>query len=169
MLVAVACLLAGGCQKADPRTEPVKAASPSAFGRWRSMASDQIKGEEWREFDAMLQEIRLRVTAERQASGSEAVEAAMQSRIDGATFLEVLAMGYEGKLRRIEPEREEIKRAMNVNAQRAVVERNAEVRADSARMRERQEKRMLQLDTEIAEARRRLEELKKVSAAKKAP
>ena len=160
LLFVVASLI--GCQRADPWHAPVKAESPSAFSRWRSMASDRIKPEEWREFDALLQEIRLRVTAEKQASGSEAVEAAMRSRIDGRSFRDVLIMGYEAKLQRIEPERKEVQLAMQVNTKRVAVERGTDAGAEIQRMREHQMKRMSQLDAEIAEAKRRMGELRKM-------
>jgi hypothetical protein len=160
--VLIALVVFAGCQRADPRFEPVTAASPSAFSRWRSMASDRIKAPEWREFDAVLQEIRLRVTAEKQASGSEAVEAAMRSRIDGLLFRDVLILGHEAKLQRIEPERSEVQLAMQVNIRRASFERGTESGADIERIRERQEKRLKDLDAQIAAAKARIAELKQM-------
>ena len=128
------------------------------------MASDRVTIDEWREFDALLQEIRLRVTAERQASGSEAVEAAMRARIDGETFRDVLVMGYEARLKRLEPERGEVRYALDVNIQRAAIERDAGAKRDLQRMRERQEKRLQEIDAEIGAAKKRLAELKPAAA-----
>ncbi|MES2693791.1 MAG: hypothetical protein V4773_09990 [Verrucomicrobiota bacterium] len=126
------------------------------------MVSDRITLEEWREFDAMLQEIRLRVTAEKQASGSEAVEAAMRSRIDGATFKDVIAMGYEARLQRLVPERNEVKYAMNMNARSAGMLEGMKVAGEMDRMRQQQEKRLKQIEDSIAEANKRLKEMGKL-------
>ncbi len=161
-LVLVAALAAGffGCAKQDPRAAPVKSGSPSAFARWRTMASGEIRAEEWREFDALLQELRMRVTAEKRASGSEAVEAAMRADIDGKTFQEVLLMGYEARLKRVIPERGEVELAMSENIRRATREKGTTTAGDIERMRERQDKRLKELDAEIAQARKRSGELR---------
>lgn len=161
LLSAVLLLLfATACQRSDPRFEPVKASSASAFGRWRTMAGDRIRMEEWREFDALLQEIRLRVTADKEASGAEAVEAAMRARIDGLLFRDVLVLGYDARLRRLEPERNEVLLALKDNTGRARVERGTAAGAEIQRMREKQEKRLQDIAADIAGAKRRLEELK---------
>jgi hypothetical protein len=161
-IVLLGALAAGicSCGKPDPRTAPVKSASPSAFARWRTMASDGIRVEEWREFDSLLQELRMRVTAEKRASGSEAVEAAMRAGIDGRTFQEVLLLGYEARLRRVIPERGEVELAMSENIRRARREKSATTAGDIERMRERQDKRLRELDAEIAQARKRTSELR---------
>lgn len=160
-LLAGLLLVTAGCQKTDPRKEPVQAQSPSAFMRWRSMIGAEIKADEWREFDAMLQEIRLRVTAEKQASGSEAVEAAMRSRINGLSFIDVIALGYEGRLLRLRPERQETLSAMRLNAQGAGQLEGMKLGAEMERMRQAQAKRLTQLDAQIDEAVKRLKEIGK--------
>lgn len=160
-LLAGLLFVATGCQKADPRKEPVQAQSPSAFSRWRSMIGTEIKPEEWREFDAMLQEIRLRVTAEKQASGTEAVEAAMRSRIHGLAFVDVIALGYEGRLMRVRPERQETLNAMRINAQGAGQLEGMQLGTEMERMRQAQAKRLAQLDAQIDESIKRLKELGK--------
>lgn len=154
-------MVTAGCQKTDPRKEPVQAQSPSAFMRWRSMIGTEIKADEWREFDAMLQEIRLRVTAEKQASGSEAVEAAMRSRINGLSFSDTIALGYEGRLQRLRPERQETLNAMRMNAAGAGQLEGMKLGAEMERMRQAQAKRLAQLDAQIDEAVKRLNELGK--------
>lgn len=152
-----------GCQPKDPRLEPITAGSPSAFARWRMMAGDRIGRDEWREFDAMLQEIGLRVTAEKRASGSEAVEAAVRADIDGKVFREVLLMGYEARLKRAVPERREVHMALEENIRRATAERSGTTTAgDIRRMRERQDKRLAELDAEIAHAQQRAAELRRL-------
>lgn len=160
-LLAGLLLVTAGCQKTDPRKDPVQAQSPSAFMRWRSMIGTEIKADEWREFDAMLQEIRLRVTAEKQASGTEGVEAAMRSRINGLSFTDVVALGYEGRLLRLRPERQETLNAMRANAQGAGQLEGMKLGSEMERMRQAQAKRLAQLDAQIDEAVKRLKELGK--------
>lgn len=160
-LLAGLLLVTVGCQKTDPRKEPVQAQSPSALMRWRSMVGTEIKPDEWREFDAMVQEIRLRVTAEKQASGSEAVEAAMRNRINGLSFTDVIALGYEGRLLRVRPERQETLHAMRMNAEGAGQLEGMKLGAEMERMRQAQAKRLSQLDAQIDEAVKRLKALGK--------
>lgn len=165
-LLAALLLATAGCQKTDPRQQPVQAKSPSAFMRWRSMIGRDIKADEWREFDAMLQEIRLRVTAEKQASGTEAVEAAMRSRIDGLTFHETVALGYEGRLQRLRPERQETLKAMRLNAEGAGQLEGSKLADEMERMRLAQVKRLALLDAQIEESVKRLKDLGKYVDAK---
>lgn len=148
-----------GCNRGDPHALPIEAASASGLGRWRIKAADRFTREEWREFDAVLQEIRLRVTAERQASGSEAVQEAMCSRIHGLTFREVLVLGHEATLLRLRPVRDELKRAVDTNALLVTKPGDRASASYLENLGARQMERLEKIDAEIALARRRLAEL----------
>ena len=163
LLLGFLAAVAGGCARDDARMEPVDARSPSAFMRWRTGAGKTIKVEEWKEFDAMLQELKLRVTAEKRASGTEAVEAAMRADIDGKLFRDVLLMGYEARLKRVVPERGEVKLALEENLRRAMREKSGTTTAgDIERMRDRQDKRLKELDDEIEHARTQVAALRRL-------
>ena len=119
-------------------------------------ASDSIRIEEWREFDAMLQELRLQIMANREATGHDAIEAALRSKIHGASFREVLIIGLQARLRRLAPEREAVRRVMNANARNAGVLGKFESTAEFEAARNQQEKRLLALDEEIRITKKRL-------------
>ena len=131
--------------------------------------NDRLSAEQWREFDAMIQEIKLRVMADKEATGSEGVEAAMRGRIHGRTFQEVLAMGYEFKLQRLEADRVELARAMDMNAQ-LITKPGDKASADPLEtLRQRQQARLDRLIAEIAELERRLKDLGGPRGAADAP
>lgn len=141
-----------GCARSDPRLQPIRIATQGEYERWRMMASDLISGEEWREFDESLQELRLRIMADREATGHAEIESALRSKIHGATFREILIVGAKAKIVRLTLEREEVRRVMNGNARKSVLLGDAEFE----RVRALQEKRMLSIDDEILRAKRRL-------------
>jgi hypothetical protein len=119
------------------------------------MASDSIRSDEWREFDAMLQELRLRIMADREASGHDAIEAALRSKIHGATFRDVVVMGHRAKSARLTTEREAVRKVLQGNAWKSVYLKDVafeHARAD-------QEKRLLAIDEEMRTIKRRLAEL----------
>jgi hypothetical protein len=159
LLLAVAIAAVAGCERADPHASLVEATSGSGLGRWRIQAGERFTREEWREFDAALQELRLRVMAERQASGSEAVQEAMCSRINGLTFREVLVLGHEATLLRLRPVRDELKRAVDTNALLVTKPGDRASASYLENLSARQTERLEKIDAEIALARRRLVEL----------
>lgn len=107
-------LMVAGCAR-DPAQAPVEAGTARALATWRMKVANRFTLAEWKEFEAALQEIRLRVMAERAASGSEAVEEALCARINGRTMRDVLLMGYEARLSRLRPLRGELKKAVEGN------------------------------------------------------
>lgn len=115
-LALAALFAAAGCTRGDPRAAPIPAATAGEFSRWRVRTADRLTAEEWREFDAMLQEVRLRIMAERAASGSEAIEAELRTRIAGLTPHEVLVLGYQSRLRRLREEGAGLVRALEQNS-----------------------------------------------------
>lgn len=163
LALALAGLMA--CQPSDPMAEPVASKTVGEFGRWRARMSDRITADQWREFDLMVQEIKLRVTADKEATGSEAVEAAMRARIDGRTFPEVLAMGYEFKLGRLKADRAELAKALEANAQ--ITSARGETASQLETLKQRQQARLDRLDAEIAGLEQRLRELRPSTGAVK--
>lgn len=144
------------CQRGDPQARPLEAANPGRLATWRMKMAESFRPEEWREFDAALQEIRLRIMADREASGSEAIEAALCRRIDGRTFREVLILGDENKLARLDPVRRELKSAIDGNAKLVTKPGDDASAKYLDGYRARQEERLTKVDAEIAEAEQRL-------------
>lgn len=151
------CLVWSGCERGDPQAARIEAATSRALARWRMKMADRLTREQWREFEAALQDVRLRVMAEREASGSDAVEQAMCGRIDGRTLREVLMLGYESKLKRLDPIRVELQRAVGGNE--LLVPRDPESEKHLEGFRARQQERLAALDAEIEEAEQRLVQL----------
>lgn len=109
-------LSAAGCTRVEPAQTPVVARSASAFSLWRSRVADRFTRDEWKEFDAVLQELRLQIMGDRAATGSEAIEAELHRRIDGHTFQAVLKRGLEAKQLRLDGMRVGLQQALETNA-----------------------------------------------------
>lgn len=109
-------LIMVGCTPTPRLERKVPADSPSAFGSWQGRARSQFTPDEWREFEEALQEIKLKLMADNEASGTDNVNTAMRAKIDGRTVREVLQLGYSGKLWRLGVERSELERMINENA-----------------------------------------------------
>ena len=156
LLVGFVIVLLGGCSRTAPHDTPIPAPNRSALGKWRMMAADKFTRDEWREFETALQELRLRVTADREASGSEAVDEAVCRRIDGRRFREVLVLGYEAKLTRLEPVRTELKTALDNNALLVTKPGDRAAEQHLEGFRQRQLERLTKLDAELEAAEQRL-------------
>ncbi len=64
LVLAVTAMMGGGCQRSTADGDVVAAKDARTFAHWRATAAERMKPDEQREFDAMLQEIRLRIMAE---------------------------------------------------------------------------------------------------------
>jgi len=153
-LALCACWL-GGCNRGDPHQVAIEAGSPATLGRWRMKMADRFTPDDWKQFEAALQEIRLRVMADREASGSAAVEEATCGRINGHTLREVLAMGYEARLSRLRPVRDELKKAVEGNELLVTKPGDRESVHYLETLRERQLERLRKAEAEIAETEQR--------------
>lgn len=152
----VLAFLVGACSRGDPHAAPIGAADRGALAKWRMIAADRFTREEWREFEAALQELRLQVMAHREATGSEAIDDAVCRRIDGRTFREVLVLGCESKLERLEPVRNELKTALDTNALLVTQPGDREAQKHLEGFRQRQGERLAKLDAELSAAEERL-------------
>src|SRR5947209_14078576 len=88
-LVALS-LVAASCQKTPPLDQKVVARSPAEFMGWRHDVGDELTRPEWSDFDAALQELKVKIMADGKATGSEGVDDAMRAMIDGKTIRDVL-------------------------------------------------------------------------------
>lgn len=148
-----------GCNRADPHTVAIDASTPQRLASWRENHYERLPQQEWKEFADALQEIRLRVMADRQASGSAAVEDAMCSRVNGHSFSEVLIMGYETKLARLDPMHSELRKTLDQNAMLVTKPGDRQSAQYLEGLRARQAERMKKVDDEIDAAEKRLAEL----------
>ncbi len=109
-------LLLGGCQPRELAERVVTARSPIVFSIWQSRWAADAPPELRRTFEAALQDIRLQIMADREASGSEAVDAALRAKIDGRPVREVWQLGCESRLRRLRPQLAELERVIALNS-----------------------------------------------------
>jgi hypothetical protein len=94
---------------------PIDGRTPGTISAWRSRVAPHFSREQWADFDAALQELRLQASTQG-ASGSEAQTEAVGRAIGGHTFNEVLRLGAEAKLARLEGIATELKRMVDANS-----------------------------------------------------
>ncbi len=110
ILLAAAVFICTACSRAPLLDRPVEADTAAAFGSWQGRNRADFTPEQWTEFEAALQEIKLKIMADNEASGTEAVNEALRGRIAGRTVREVLQQGYTAKLWRLNVERTEMEK-----------------------------------------------------------
>lgn len=152
-------LLFGGCAPEDRHQIRVEARSDAAFASWRAKVDPRFRLDDWREFDAILQELRLEIMAKRQASGHDAIEAALRTLIDGRTFGEVLRRGYEAKSVRVDRERADLQQVLHTNAWLVTKPGDRSSSDYLAGLRERQQRRLAGVLADQAAAEKRIVEL----------
>ncbi len=145
--------LASGCSRSDAEAH-VAAKNIGDLQVWRSNAGNRFNAAAWKEFDLALQEIRWRASSE--GKSGAAVNAALCAQIDGHTFDEVLRLGYEARLARLEAMRAEMQRMVDGNALLVPKAGDADAAASLERMRQRQQARLQTVLTDMAETRTRL-------------
>jgi len=90
-----------GCAKIPPGQQRVEADTPINFAMWRSRNGDVLTPQEWASFDLALDEFKLKIMMDGQASGSEAVDLALRTKIDGMKLGEVMQSGLQMRRDRI--------------------------------------------------------------------
>src|SRR5580698_10297562 len=115
-IVVAACFAAQGCGPSDPLEMTVDADSLVGFAMWRNKAADRLDPAQMAEFDEAVREIRYKAMTVGTASGTEAVEEAAREVINGRTARDVMEMGLEWELSRLEAERWELGTASSGNA-----------------------------------------------------
>lgn len=130
-----------------------------AFRAWRSEAASEHLPDAWREFDTIIQDLRLQAMTHG-VSGQEAIDEAVCHQIDGHTFNEVLEAGYANKLEDLEKQRDEMKAMVDANALLVARPGDDDSASELDRRRVEQQKRLGLLLAEIDRTKRRLAELR---------
>ena len=160
VVVVVSCALAlAGCGQGDQGEPRITAKNIGHLQIWRSNVSSRYNAETWRELDAALQELRWRELARDPKDRHGTVDAALCEQIDGRTVPEVVRLGYEAKLARLEPLRAELQRMIDANALMVPKPGDATVADSLAQIRSKQQDRMQAMMVEIDATKRRLAEL----------
>lgn len=108
------CFATGACRRTDPLDRPVSAHTPQALSLWR-MGND-LSTENWRKFDLAVQEIKLDISANHEATGSEAIDEKLCERIDRQTVRQVILRGYRKKIERLIGMQGELEHFVAVNS-----------------------------------------------------
>ena len=154
------------CAPSDPLDRVVSVPTASRFAIWRSSVASDSSAATRQQVEAALQEIRIDAAADRQrrrilgepvqASGTEEVDEAVRSRVDGRPLREVVQLGCELRLRRLTNELKALEEAVDQNAQLVTRPGDGESRRHLEELRGRQLARVEKYREEIAAAEREL-------------
>lgn len=145
-----------GCAPSNPQQLRVTAQDGTSLARWRSQAAARFSGVDWREFDDGLQEIRLAVMFAGDATGREPIEAALCLRVHGLTVREVLVLGHEAALQRLERQKVELQSFAAANDGLVTKPGDTSSASYLDAYRERQHRRVRETESAIEQARKRL-------------
>lgn len=109
--------IAVGCSRTPPYHQTVKADSSIGLVLWRSKMADSLSPAEWALFDRAIQEIKYKVMNDHEASGSEAIERVMRTKIDGMQLYDVVRSGLQLRLKRLLAEKVDAEAVITANAQ----------------------------------------------------
>lgn len=165
--LAVVAFGASGCSPGDPLDRVVAAESPAAFAMWKSRSTGRLPAQQSRDLDEAIQELKLAIMAGREATGSAEIEAAMRAKIDRHTIREVLRLGFESKVRRLELERKGLLIATEQNSRLITRPGDTKSSVHLEQFREKQAARLAAADSELRSAREKLEALAKPAGAPK--
>lgn len=115
-LVAALVFLCAGCGPRDPLDRKVHARGANAVNMWQSRLAGEFSAADRVRIEGALQEIRLRIMGDKEATGSAAIAEALGTKIHGRTVREVIQLGCELRLVRLRGEGAELERAMEQNS-----------------------------------------------------
>ena len=129
--VALSLLLAlAGCKPSDPLTAKISADDSTDLFRWQRDHINDAAPDLKRQVDSALQEIRLDIQFRQEASGHDAIEAALCKRINHLPLKEALLLGTQLKWRRLAGEREDLQKVINTNSRLVTKPGDATAAAD---------------------------------------
>lgn len=159
VLLACSCWLVIGCQRTPLLETKVQAANSRDFSSWQTRQRGEFSPEAWIEWEATLQDIKVRIIALREASGTDAVNEALLPKVNGRTVRDVLRQGYEARLWRLNVEREELEKMIQGNATLRTRPGDTESASYLQRKAQDQTVRLQRTQADIAQAEARLKAL----------
>lgn len=159
-LIAVICFaLLLGCSRPPPGRQPVEATTPINFAMWRSENNDALTRKEWSLFDLAMDELKLKLMLDGQASGSEAIDRALRAKINGLPLRDVMLSGLQLRLKRLSFDKTILEESLSENSQlklRPGEDEKAQALAAKIRA---QAERLAKLKATVAEAEADLHQL----------
>lgn len=113
--LVLACGLSG-CRPTHPLNQKISANSLVDHNLWRARVQSSLSQEQWADFDEAIQELRLKIMAEKVATLSRDVDEALWLKIHQRPLCEVMQEGFQFKLARLTAEREELAKVLAMNA-----------------------------------------------------
>ena len=110
------CLSLVACSPSDPLKNKVRAESQTDFELWKGDASDELSPNQWRDFNEAIQELKVTIEVNHEASGGSGVDETLFGKINGTTVGAVIRSGLEQELQRISNERDQVKEHIRENA-----------------------------------------------------
>lgn len=163
VLVSIVGLVAG-CSQPPLLERPVQADTVNSFAKWQTAVRPEFGPEGWAEFDAVLQDIKLKLMADEIARGTDAVNDALRKVVHNTTVREVLLQGMQARLWRQNVERTEFEKMIAANA--TLTTRDAESAQYLERKRADQVAKLEQVKRAIQATEKRIAELKAQAPAK---
>jgi len=112
------CLMAAaaGCTRTPVEDTKIAAADTTEFFRWKRDIASELSPERQRQLDSTLEELRLDLMLRHEASGHDAIEAAVCQRLNHLSVKEALLLGAQLKWQRLAAERDDLQRVLNANS-----------------------------------------------------
>ncbi len=161
LILGWAGLMGSGCAPIEPSEQKINAKSPLAFNAWQTRFAGRLNPGERARFEAALQEIRLQIMADREATGSDPISDALREKIDGRPVREVLQLAVEFRLARLLAEHAALNSVMRQNAMLQTRDGDKASEDYLVNFHRKQTARMEKLEAEIEAAHRELEPLMK--------
>ena len=158
-----------GCAPSDPLERVVATPTMSRFAAWRAHVASDTGAELRGGVEEALHEIRLGIMGERELrrqleekpkGDAVSIDEAMRQRVDGRPLREVLQLGYELRVRRLQEELAGLEDAMQQNAKLVTKPGDLESRHHLDGLRDRQLARVEKYRADLAVAEQRLAPLR---------
>lgn len=149
-----------GCGPRSPLDRKLETASGLQFTQWRARLARAWTPAEDRHFEQALQEVRVYITSRGIASGSDPVAAALREQLAGLTVREVLQLGGEIRLQRLEAEHAALAEVLQMNSLLQTREGDTASERHLVDVHRRQMSRLEKLETEIGATRAELTQLR---------
>ena len=152
-------LAAQGCRRHDPATEKIQADDTANFFWWKRTVASQLNPEVQRHLEATLQEVRLDIMSRREASGHDAIEAALCRRLNRLSVNDALLLGGQLKWRRLFTEHTDLLSAIDTNALLVTKPGDRVAARELERIRGNQQQRLAALAAELSTAENEISQL----------
>ncbi len=111
---ALLLLAFSGC--GQPLDDKITARNQNEYSIWASNTLVHLPPDDARVFQEAQQEIKLSIMAHSSATGSEAINQEYLDKIDGLTAHQVMVLGLEDRLQRLQLEHDEAKKLLDQNS-----------------------------------------------------